>query len=129
MFAVVEISGLQFEVTPNEVLNVPLLEGNPGDNLEFSNILLSGDGSTTEIGAPYIAGTVTAKILEHGKGDTILVFHKKRRKGYQKLNGHRSKYTRIEITDINFGAKKATKKKATKKSEIETQTEGEEHGS
>jgi large subunit ribosomal protein L21 len=126
MFAVVEISGNQVEVTQNKVLTVPLLQGNPGDIVEFTNILVSGDENSTNLGTPYLPGTVTAKIIEHGKTETILVFHKKRRKGYQKLNGHRTKLTTIEITDINFGAKKPAKKKVTKKDEV---TEGEDHGS
>lgn len=101
MYAVVEIAGLQFEVAPNATITAPLLAGNPGDTLEFSNVLLVKNGTDIKVGAPYITGTVTAKILEHGKGDKVLIFHKKRRKGYRKLNGYRSKFTKIEITGIN----------------------------
>ena len=79
-----------------------MLEGNPGDTVEFSNILLTENDGATQIGAPYLDGNVTAKIIEHGKGDKILVFHKKRRKGYRKLNGHRQHYTQIEITNISI---------------------------
>lgn len=102
MFAVVEIAGIQFEVQPDITLNVPLLEGQPGDTVDFDKILLAKDGKETKVGAPYIEGNVQAKIVEHGKGDKILVFKKKRRKGYQKMNGHRQKFTKIEITDINL---------------------------
>lgn len=102
MLAVVEIAGTQFEVEKNSTYNVPLLEGNPGDTVEFSNILFcENDGSAT-IGTPYLNGNVTAKIIEHGKGDKILVFHKKRRKGYRKLNGHRTHFTQIEIINISI---------------------------
>lgn len=102
MLAVVEIAGTQFEVQQNDVLNVPLLNGNPGEVVTFSNILLAGSGENVVIGNPYIDGTVQAKIVEHGKADKVLVFHKKRRKGYRKLNGFRAKYTKIEITNIKL---------------------------
>jgi large subunit ribosomal protein L21 len=102
MLAVVEIAGTQFEVENNSTYNVPLLEGNPGDTVEFSNILLADDNGSTKVGEPYLAGNVTAKIIEHGKGDKVLVFHKKRRKGYRKLNGHRQRFTQIEITNISI---------------------------
>ena len=101
MLALVEISGQQFEVSENLQLNVPLLQGEPGDELEFNNILLKNNNGNIELGAPYLSGSVKAKILEHGKNQTVLVFHKKRRKGYRKLNGFRAKYTRIEVTGIN----------------------------
>lgn len=100
MLAVVEIAGQQFEVEQNKKLVVPLLEGNPGDTVEFDNILLAKEGDDIKIGLPSIKGKVTAKILDHGKGDRVLVFHKKRRKGHRKLNGHRTKFTSIEITNI-----------------------------
>jgi len=100
MFAVVEISGNQFEVNEKEVIKVPLLDGNPGDSVEFENILIGGDKDNTTIGTPYIEGKVAAKIIEHGKDEKVLVFHKKRRKGYRKLNGHRQHFTKIEITNI-----------------------------
>jgi large subunit ribosomal protein L21 len=102
MFAVVEIAGVQFDVEPNAIVKVPLLEGNPGDTVEFNNIILSGDGDKTNLGSPYLSGKVQARILEHGKEPTVLVFKKKRRKGYRKLNGHRQHFTKIEITNINL---------------------------
>lgn len=102
MFAVVEIAGTQFEVEENAQLVVPHLQGKPGDSIEFSNILVARDEHATIIGAPYIDGHVHAKILEHGHDETILIFHKKRRKGHRKLNGHRAKYSKIEITNIKL---------------------------
>lgn len=102
MLAVVEIAGTQFEVENNSTYNVPLLAGNPGDTVEFNNILLVEDNGTATVGMPYLEGSVSAKIVEHGKGDKVLVFHKKRRKGYRKLNGHRQKFTQIEITNISI---------------------------
>lgn len=102
MFAVVEIAGTQFEVQENQKLVVPLLSGEPGDEVEFGNVLLAKNGGDTKVGAPYIEGSVKAKIIEHGKSDKVLVFHKRRRKGYRKLKGHRQNFSEIEITDINI---------------------------
>ncbi len=102
MYAVVEIAGTQFEVEQNDILRVPLLDGQPGDSVEFANILMTGDDKGQDVGTPYVEGSVAAKIIEHGKDDKILIFHKKRRKGYRKLNGHRQHYTKIEITNINI---------------------------
>lgn len=102
MYVVVEIAGSQFEVEQNDIIKVPLLNGEPGDSLEFGNILMTGDDNGQDVGSPYIEGSVAAKIIEHGKDDKVLIFHKKRRKGYRKLNGHRQRYTKIEITDVNI---------------------------
>jgi large subunit ribosomal protein L21 len=102
MLAVVEIGGMQFEVEPKAVVHVPHLQGEPGDAVEFNNILLGSENNKTSIGTPFLQGSVKATIIEHGKDEKVLVFHKKRRKGYRKLNGHRQQYTKIEITDIKF---------------------------
>lgn len=100
MSVVVDIAGTQFSVDTNSVLNVPLLQGEPGDTVEFNKILLSETDGNTVIGTPLLDGLVKARIIEHGKDSKIWVFHKKRRKGHRKLNGHRQKYTQIEITDV-----------------------------
>ncbi|GDX66604.1 MAG: 50S ribosomal protein L21 [Bacteroidota bacterium] len=103
MFAVVEISAQQFTVRASDTLTVPLLDAEVGSTIEFSNILLGGEESNITVGCPYISGSVTATILAHGKGDKVLVFKKKRRKGYRKLNGHRQQYSQIQINDIKLG--------------------------
>ncbi len=100
MLALVEIAGGQFEVEKSKKLIVPLLKGNEGDIVEFKNIYLFNEDGNLIIGQPYVDGVVKAKILGVKKDKKVLVFHKKRRKGYQKLNGHRQKYTQIEIIDI-----------------------------
>jgi large subunit ribosomal protein L21 len=92
MFAVVEIAGSQVEVKPNAIFDIPFMEGEPGDKLEFSEILMFNNDENTVVGTPFIEGKVSAKIVEHFKGDKL--------KGYRKLNGHRQQYTKIEITDI-----------------------------
>ncbi len=102
MRAVIEIAGTQFEVSQDLKLNVPRLSGEPGEMVDFQNILAISNGDDITVGTPYLEGKVTARILDHGKGDKVLVFHKKRRKGYRKLNGFRAKYSNIEITNINL---------------------------
>jgi len=102
MYAVVEIAGQQFAVKPNQTLNVPHLDSNVGDKVEFNNILLASNDGKVSVGTPYISGKVTATVNDHGKDKKVLVFHKKRRKGYQKLNGHRQQFTNITITDIKI---------------------------
>ncbi len=102
MYAVVEISGQQYAVSPKQTIIVPLMDKNVGDKVEFTNILLASNNGNVSVGAPYIKGSVSATVVNHGKGDKVLVFHKKRRKGYQKLNGHRQKFTRITINDIKI---------------------------
>ena len=103
MFAVVEIAAQQFTVRPTDTLTVPLLDAEVGSSVEFSNILLGGEESNVTVGNPYLSGKVSATVLAHGKGDKVLVFKKKRRKGYRKLNGHRQQYTQIQINDIKLG--------------------------
>lgn len=102
MFAVVEITGVQFKVHPDEKIQVPLLSGKPGDKVTFDKVMIAGNDDSTNVGAPYINGSVEGTILEHGKDKKVLVFHKKRRKGYRKLNGHRQKYTNIAITKMDI---------------------------
>jgi len=101
MFAVVEIGGQQFNVQKEQIVSVPLLKADAGDIVKFSNLLLLSENDSIKYGSPYTDGCVVAKVLEHWKDEKILVFHKKRRKGHRKLNGHRQKYTKIQISDIS----------------------------
>lgn len=101
MFAVVDIAGQQFKVSENATYYVPRLSDKPEAVVTFSNVLVVGDDKKTKIGSPSISGAkVTAKVLEHLKDDKVIVFKKKRRKGYRKFNGHRQQLTKIEITKI-----------------------------
>lgn len=101
MIAVVDILGQQFKVTENTKYYVPRLEQEPESEVIFDQVLLLSDGTETKIGSPIVEGAkVTAKVLSHLKDDKVLVFKKKRRKGYRKLNGHRQQLTRIEVTQI-----------------------------
>jgi len=101
MIAVVDILGQQFKVTENTKYYVPRLEQEPESEVTFDQVLLLSDGNETKIGSPVVKGAkVTAKVLSHLKDNKVLVFKKKRRKGYRKLNGHRQQLTRIEVTQI-----------------------------
>ncbi len=97
MFAIVSIAGQQFKVRKDDELFVHRLEGNVGDKVEFSDVLMTGnEGNITFAGS----AKVQAEIMDHLKGDKVIVFKKKRRKGYQKMNGHRQYLTRIKINGI-----------------------------
>jgi len=120
MYAIVEMVGQQFKVAKDQKVFVHRLQGEEGSKVTFDNVLLLDNGTVT-IGAPTIEGAaVTAKILSHLKGDKVIVFKKKRRKGYRKKNGHRQSFTEIQIESIvASGAKKATSaKKETPKKEV-----------
>jgi large subunit ribosomal protein L21 len=100
MYSIVEIAGQQFKVSKGQELMVHRLEGNSGDKVEFSNILLTDNNGTVEVGTPYINGKVSATIVEHLKDDKVIVFKKKRRKGYRVKNGHRQSLTKIVIDNV-----------------------------
>ena len=101
MFAVVEIAGVQYKVQPGERVFLPKLSQDVGKSVKFDKVILSVDEKNIKIGTPAIKGLlVEAKILGHAKDDKVVVFHKKRRKGYRVLRGHRQQYTEVEITKI-----------------------------
>jgi large subunit ribosomal protein L21 len=97
MFAIVNIAGQQFRVSKDQELFVHRLGGNAGDKVEFSEVLMSGNEGDISMGGSM---KVHAEIIDHLKGDKVIVFKKKRRKGYQKSNGHRQYLTKIRISDI-----------------------------
>ncbi len=101
MFAIVSIAGQQFKVEEGQQIFVHRLAANEGDSVSFDAVhLLDNDGAVT-IGVPNIKGaSIGASVLGHVKGDKVIVFHKKRRKGYRKKNGHRQSFTKIKIESI-----------------------------
>ena len=112
MYAIVEIAGQQFKVAKDQKVFVNRLAGTEGDNISFDKVLLTGDGEDITLGAPAIDGaSVDAKITRHLKGDKVIVFKKKRRKGYRVKNGHRQALTEITIEGISVNGKKATSAK------------------
>lgn len=125
MYAIVEIAGQQFKVAKDQKVYVHRLQEAEGSKVTFDNVMLVEDKGNVTIGAPAIEGAaVTAKILGHLKGDKVIVFKKKRRKGYKKKNGHRQYLTEIQIESIAAsGAKKATAKKAAPKKEAAPKAE------
>ena len=124
MYAIVEIAGQQFKVEKKQQIFVHRLNSKEGDKIIFDNVLLIDNNGKIKVGTPNVSGAkITAKVLEHLKGDKVIVFKKKRRKGYKVKKGHRQFLSKIEIHDIreNSTSKKTTKKKivkskATKKS-------------
>ena len=114
MYAIVEIAGQQFKVAKDQKVYVHRLQGDEGSSVSFDKVYLLDDGTQVTLGAPAITGaSVEAKVVKHLKGDKVIVFKKKRRKGYRVKNGHRQSLTEILIQTISAkgGAKKAAPKK------------------
>jgi large subunit ribosomal protein L21 len=101
MYAVVEIGGKQFKVASSDKVKVPKLDVEVGKKVKFDKVLLLADNGTVKVGNPTVEGAkVEAKVLSHGKDEKVIVFKKKRRKGYRVKRGHRQLYTEIEISKI-----------------------------
>ena len=116
MYAIVEIAGHQYKVEKDQQVFVNRLDAEEGKKVKFDRVLLVDKGGDVTVGAPAVDGMAVHAVVErHLKGDKVLVFKKKRRKGYQKLNGFRASLTEIKITDI----KKAAAKKAAPKKDAE----------
>ena len=121
MYAIVEIAGQQFKVEKKQEIFVHRLEAEEGSKVEFSEVLLIDNDGKVNVGTPMVKGAlVSAKVIEHMKGDKVLVFKKKRRKGYQKLNGHRQYMTRILINDILENVPQKAAPKAVKEEKMES---------
>jgi large subunit ribosomal protein L21 len=101
MYAIVDIAGQQFKVVKDQKVFVHRLDAEEGTDMEFAKVLLIDNEGEIQVGNPVVEGAkIAAKVLTHLRGDKVLVFKKKRRKGYQKLNGHRQNFTQIQIQDI-----------------------------
>jgi large subunit ribosomal protein L21 len=125
MYAIVEIAGQQFKVSKDLKVYVHRLTNEEGSKVSFEKVLLLDDNGAITLGAPVIEGaSVEAKVLQHLKGDKVIIFKKKRRKGYKKRNGHRQYLTQIVIEGITAtGAKKAAPKAEVKTPKVETKVE------
>ena len=118
MNVLVEILGKQFKVEKGDKLRVPYINKDVGEKLTFDNILYSDDGKTKKLGKPYLQDLqIEAELLEHGTENKVIVFKFKRRKGYQKKNGHKQKFTTIKIQDLKTAKKTTAKKTTAKKTE------------
>ncbi|MEI6817764.1 MAG: 50S ribosomal protein L21 [Bacteroidota bacterium] len=101
MYAIVNIAGQQFKVEKDMSLFVHRLEGNEGDKLTFDDVYLVDNEGKVKVGTPTVKNaSVSATIVEHAKGDKVIIFKKKRRKGYQKRTGHRQQFTKIMVNEI-----------------------------
>lgn len=102
MYAIVNIAGQQFKVEENQEIFVHRQEGNEGDSLKFNEVLLKDNDGKVQVGTPTLPNaTVSATIINHLKGDKVIIFKKKRRKGYQVMKGHRQQFTKIKIDKIS----------------------------
>ena len=107
MYAIVDIAGKQFKVEKDKFVYAPLLKNDEGEKVEegasvtFDKVLLLDNAGEVSVGSPAVSGaSVSGKVLEHLKGDKVIVFKKKRRKGYKKKNGHRQQFSKVLIEDI-----------------------------
>ena len=101
MYAIVEIAGTQVKVEKSAKITVPLLDSEVGSTVKFDKVLFKGDESKSTIGSPYLAGAfVEAKVFGHAKDDKVIVFKKKKRKGYRVRRGHRQSFTHVEILNV-----------------------------
>ncbi len=101
MYAIVDIAGQQFKVEAGQKIYVHRLQNEVGTQVSFDKVLLTDNNGDVKVGVPYVSGaSVTAKVLDHLKGNKVIVFKKKRRKGYDKKNGHRQYLTQLQIESI-----------------------------
>ncbi|MCH2044938.1 MAG: 50S ribosomal protein L21 [Saprospiraceae bacterium] len=100
MYAIVEIQGQQFKVSEGQEIFVHKLDANEGSQVTFDKVLLLAKDNEFKVGKPTVAAKVQTTVLEHAKGDKVIVFKKKRRKGYRSKNGHRQHFTKIKIDSI-----------------------------
>ena len=101
MYAIVEIAGQQFKVEKNDEIFVHRLEGEPGTKIDFEKVLLLDNDGEVSVGQPIVNGSlISGTILDHVRGDKVVVFKKKRRKGYQKESGHRQDFSKVRIEEI-----------------------------
>ena len=124
MYAIVNIAGKQYKVSEGDKLKVASLNQKTGSGISFDKVFLTDNGKSVIVGTPSIRGAnVSATIIEHGRDRKILVYKKKRRKGYQRKNGHRQGFTLLEINKIKTSTK-STKKSVTKTKNTDTPLEG-----
>src|SRR5215213_7990565 len=102
MYAIIRAGGKQFRAEPGRTLRIPLVDAEPGQTLQFDDVLLGADGDSVKIGTPALSGaSVSAEVVGHGKGEKIIIFKHKRRKNYRRKQGHRQKYTEVRVNEIN----------------------------
>ncbi len=101
MYAVMNTGGKQYKVAPGDIVRVETLEGQKGDMVEIKDVYMIVDGDTISVGKPMLASAkITAEVVEQGRGEKLLIFKHRRRKGYRRTNGHRQNYTAIKVKEI-----------------------------
>ena len=129
MFAVIKTGGKQYRVAPEDVIRIDRVAAEPGQVVEFGEVLVVG-GDSPEVGVPLVSGaTVAGEVLQHDRGDKVIAFKKRRRKNSRRKRGHRQEFTLVRISEILMdGAKptKAAKPKPEKKAKTEAASEGED---
>ena len=102
MYAVFRTGGKQFRAEPGFSIRIPTLDVEPGETVTFEDVLLASDGSDVKVGTPVVEGaSVKAEVVKHGRDKKVIVFKRKRRKGYRKKNGHRQGFTEIKVAEID----------------------------
>lgn len=102
MYAIIEIGGKQYKVQQGDVLNIELIDAEVGAVVEAEKVLAVGEGASLQVGSPVVAGaSVSLKVLEHGKGKKVVVFHYKPKKNIRKKNGHRQPFTKVQVEAVN----------------------------
>ncbi|MDH3427810.1 MAG: 50S ribosomal protein L21 [Gemmatimonadota bacterium] len=125
MYAIFEAKGKQFRAAPDQKLRIPSLAAEPGERVTFDTVLLAqaGEGQAVMVGQPSLDGaSVAVEVLRHGRGDKIIVYKMKRRKGYRRKQGHRQGFTEVQVVDIKLGDGRS-KPKTTPKSKPKTKSE------
>ncbi|GAB4350356.1 MAG: hypothetical protein Kow0026_06450 [Oricola sp.] len=116
MFAVIKTGGKQYRVAADDILKIEKLDGEAGDIVEFSEVLMVGEGADTTIGSPFVDGAlVTAEVVEQGRARKVIAFKKRRRQNSRRTRGHRQHLTTVRISEILTGGAKPSKKAAAKK--------------
>ncbi|MFW5952123.1 MAG: 50S ribosomal protein L21 [Gemmatimonadota bacterium] len=104
MYAIIRTGGKQFRAEPGQTIKVPSMKADVGETVTFDDVLITHTDDGVEVGAPTVTGaTVTGEVVEHGKGEKVIVFKWKRRKNYRRKQGHRQKYTAVRIDEIQAG--------------------------
>ncbi len=104
MYAIFRTGGKQFRAEPGQTLRIPSLDVEPGQTVTFDEVLLGASGENVRVGLPLVDGAaITAEVVQHGKGEKIIVFKHKRRKNYRRKQGHRQGFTEVRINEINLG--------------------------
>ena len=116
MYAIVKISGKQYRVSEGDTIKVSSQDWKVGDRVKFDQVLLSDNGKNIAVGTPTVAGaSVTVEILEHNRDKKLLIYKKKRRKGYQRKNGHRQGYTLLKVNNLQASSTKKVQKNNSSK--------------